>query len=127
MAVWARTFQDVGPFHDALSGRGDDNEWFARARKRNKRFLQDPELWVWHRRDHFSLWALCRQAFRQGKTIPHAVALQGSRYRPAWGRIPRGIGHAITRRCAKGLWRASREAGAIAGLARLRFRRGPTP
>lgn len=125
MCVRAAVFESVGAFHDALSGLGDETEWFLRARSEGKRFLQDPDLWVWHRRDHLSLPKLCITSFRQGLAIPLAKAISGGKYRPVFPRIAYGFWHSIRRRCAKGHWRAFRDIGALAGMVRLVFQRPP--
>lgn len=123
MAVRREVFAAVGPFDEQLAGRGDDNEWFHRATASGHRFLFDPALWVWHRRDQLGLLGLCRHSFRQGRSIPLSLARQGRPFRPRPGRIPRLLGHAVRHRCANGLWLAFREAGSIA--AAVRPTRGP--
>lgn len=115
MVVRAEVFAEVGVFDSSLSGRGDDDEWFYRASRHGLRMIQDPDLWVWHRRDHFTLGSLCRQAFRQGTTISRSMALQGIQFKPRWKVIAGGLVHAVRRRCARGIWLASKEVGAIAG------------
>lgn len=115
MAVRREVFAAVGPFDEQLAGRGDDNEWFHRATTAGHRFLFDPALWVWHRRDQLNLLGLCRHSFRQGLSIPLSARQQGHSFRPHPGRIPRLLAHAVARRCAKGLWLAFREAGATVG------------
>lgn len=113
MALKRELFRTVGPFHQHLSGRGDENEWFHRAAGR--RFLQDPDLWLWHRRDHLSLLGVWRTSFRQGRAMPEAFALQGKRYRFRPWAIVRYLAHAALRRCARGWWLAARDLGALAG------------
>ena len=116
MAIKLEVFEAVGPFDDTLSGRGDDSEWFGRAR--GHRFLFDPDLWVWHRRDQMGLAELCRHAFRQGLAAPKATALQGQTYRPRPRRIVAGLAHAVRKGCANGLRMSLRELGSL--LAYLR-------
>lgn len=115
MAVRREVFVTVGPFDERLAGRGDDNEWFHRATAAGHRFLFDPALWVWHRRDQLGLLGLCRHSFRQGLSIPLSESSQGRAFRPRPARIPRLLAHVVRRRCAKGVWLAAREAGAIVG------------
>lgn len=122
MTIRRRVFEEVGPFHPELSGRGDDNEWFHRATGR--RFVQDPDLWVWHRRDQLSLFGLCRLAFRQGRALPRALALQGDAFSFRPVAVLRYLAHFALRRCSKGVWLAARDVGAgSAALASLVNRR----
>jgi glycosyltransferase involved in cell wall biosynthesis len=109
MAISANVFREVGLFDDRLSGRGDETEWFGRAAGRT--FIQDPGLWIWHRRDHIGLWSLCRRSFRQGLSRPLAFEQQGKRYRFEVRSFLRYLGHATRRRCAKGIELAARELG----------------
>jgi len=118
MAVRAEVFRQVGGFDPDLAGRGDDTEWFHRARGR--RFLFDPELWVWHRRDQMGPAGLVRHGFVQGTAIPLSCVRQGRPYRPKPKRIPRYLLHAVRHRCAKGLWLAARDLGCLVGWLRMR-------
>jgi glycosyltransferase involved in cell wall biosynthesis len=124
MTIRRRVFEEVGRFSPQLSGRGDDNEWFHRATAAGHRFLFDPALWVWHRRDQLGLLGLFRHSFRQGLSIPLSEHQQGRPFRPRPGRIPRLLAHAVARRCAKGVWLAFREAGATVGAMRSGARGG---
>ena len=119
MAVRAEVFRKVGGFDPDLAGRGDDTEWFHRAH--GHRFLFDPDLWVWHRRDQLGPLGLVRHGFVQGTAIPLSVQRQGKPYRPKPARIPRYLLHALRRRCAKGLWLAARDTGCVLGWLRLRW------
>jgi glycosyltransferase involved in cell wall biosynthesis len=110
MAIRREVFDSVGPFEPTLAGRGEENEWFERARTT---FFYEPSLLVWHCRSQFTLWSLCRTQFRYGRALPHAKALKGRRYRPRGTRIARLLVHAARRRCGAGLVRASRELGAV--------------
>lgn len=118
MAIRRPVFDEVGLFHEDLSGRGDESEWFHRAA--GHRFLQDPDLWVWHRRDAMSLTELCRVSFRQGKALPRAELLQGRSFRFRPITVARYVTHGILRRCAKGWWLAARDLGAWAGQLGMR-------
>jgi glycosyltransferase involved in cell wall biosynthesis len=122
MAFRARVFNEVGGFDESLSGRGDETEWFLRAK--GHKFLFDPDLWVWHRRDHLNLSGLCRHAFIQGLAVPAFKKRIGSQYRIKPIRIVRLLGHSVIHRCARGMVLTFREFGAIAGKLKLAFNRG---
>ncbi len=109
MVIRRTAFESVGEFADALSGRGDDTEWFRRA---GLDFLYEPSLFVWHRRDVFSAMDVIRTQFRQGRALPRAAVLMGERFRPRLGRAGHYLGHGVMRRCTRGLAVAAREAGA---------------
>lgn len=119
MALRREVFEQVGLFDEELSGRGDESEWFHRAR--GLRFLYDPELWVWHRRDGLGLAALCCSAFRQGLALPRYREKVGVKDRPRLIQIGRYVGHAARRRCGRGLVLAAREAGAMTGYLRSKI------
>lgn len=110
MAVRAAVFKKVGLFDETISGRGDETEWFQRAK--GFKFFYDPDLWVWHRRDNFNFITLCRHAFVQGRSIPLAMKKQGLDYRLRPARIVWPLAHALRHRCAKGVVLALRELGA---------------
>jgi glycosyltransferase involved in cell wall biosynthesis len=117
MAVRADLFRTAGLFDEAISGRGDESEWFHRAQ--GYTFLFEPDLWVWHRRDHFTWPELVRHAFVQGMSVPLAAEKQGKRYRPRYRRFAGALAHAVRHRCARGVMLAARELGAIAKYLRL--------
>ena len=66
MTVRRKLFDEVGPFDEAISGRGDETEWFMRA---DRTFWYDESLFVWHRRDHMSLVSLLGTGFCQGRSM----------------------------------------------------------
>lgn len=117
MALRARSFVSVGLFDERLSGRGDETEWFLRAS--GLRFLYEPELWVWHRRDSFGVVDLCRYAFRQGKAAPTFEAITAGERRRRVPMMVRYLGHALRHRCSHGLELACRELGAMFGGSRM--------
>jgi glycosyltransferase involved in cell wall biosynthesis len=119
MAFRRRVFDEVGLFDPELSLRGDETEWFRRAN--GLRFLYDPDLWIRHRRDRMTLWTLCRSGYRGGLSLAVYDRKVGTRQRPGPGRIVRYLGHAVRRRCARGLVLAFRQAGREVG--HLRHRR----
>lgn len=118
MTLRRETFAVVGPFDEEISrqgsARGDEAEWFDRARG-ELRLVYDPELWIWHRRDLFDLRTLVRHSFMQGYSAPEISQRRGAGYRPRPLRLLRGLGHAARRRCAQGLVVAARELGAWVG------------
>ncbi len=128
MALRANAFERVGPFEAAISGRGDDGEWFHRAHGMGLQFEQDPELWVWHRRDHLKFGDLVRHAYIQGKSTPMFLERTGKKYRPSALRILHLFGHAIRARCVRGVVLGMREFGSTAtwlkGLVGLRTATG---
>ena len=117
MALRAGIFKKVGLFDPEISGRGDESEWFHRAK--GHKFFQDPDLWVWHRRDNFSFWMLCRHSLVQGLSVPLSKRKRGLTYRPRPRRIIKPLAHAVTHRCTWGLVRALRETGAVLGYIKL--------
>ena len=121
MAIRADAFKRVGLFDNELSGRGDESEWFHRARDLS--FLFDPDLWVWHHRDSLNLFGLCRHSYVQGLSVPIWKMKTGTPYRPDPIRIARFFGHALLRLCAKGLVLAFREIGSVAAYFRLKVNR----
>src|SRR5207247_7405668 len=119
MAVRRAVLERVGPFDEDLSGRGDESEWFHRAA--GHRFLYDPDLCVWHRRDGMGLISLGGAALRDGLAIPVSTRKMGGRYRSRPGRIVRYAGHALLRGCGRGWVLACRQLGAEAGNLRERM------
>jgi hypothetical protein len=113
MAIRKSAFEEVGLFDERLSGRGDETEWFSRST--HLRFFYDPDLWAWHRRDMFSLPALCRHAFRQGKATPVFESITGVGPSGRVQRAARYGAHALLHRCSHGLELSFRELGALAG------------
>ena len=111
MALRVSAFKGAGLFDERLSGRGDETEWFKRAS--DLRFYYDPDLWVWHRRDSFSVRDLCSYAYRQGKAAPVLESIVGSSRRPRGRGAMRVLGHAVRHRCSHGLELFCRELGAL--------------
>lgn len=120
MTIRRSVLDEVGLFDTTLSGRADEQEWFARAART---FLYDPGLYILHRRDDLGLRDLCRIQFRQGRSLPRSAMIQGAPYRPRPQRIPRLLAHSIRKRCGRGLILSAREAGATVEWLRLRRRR----
>ena len=120
MVIRRTAFASTGEFADALSGRGDETEWFRRSRLD---FLYEPSLYVWHRRDVFSGMDVIRTQFRQGRALPRSATLLGEQFRPRPHRAWRFLGHGLLRGCTRGLAVAAREAGATVGWLGLRMER----
>jgi len=118
MAIRRGAFDEIGPFDERLSGRGDETEWFRRADEAGLRFYYDPDLYLEHRRDVFSSRDLVLTQLRQGRAHPLASTAMGERFRPRPIRVMRGAGHALRHRCIHGWLLAARELGAIAGSIR---------
>jgi glycosyltransferase involved in cell wall biosynthesis len=121
MTLKPELFERVGFFDEEISGRGDETEWFNRATQ--CRFLYLPDLWAWHRRDNFSLWMLCKLAFRKGTAIPIYKRKAGKVYTPRPFKVFRYFGHALVRWCARGASLAFRELGAIVSYLQLKKNR----
>lgn len=119
MALKSELFQRFGPFDEELSGRGDESEWFHRAR--GARLLQDPELWAWHRRDRHTLRELCRSSLVQGLSLPRFQAKVGGAVRARPGRLVVYLLHAVRYLCSRGLALAFREAGVILGTVQVKL------
>ena len=119
MALRSKLFDRIGLFDAAISGRGDETEWFARAT--DLKLLYDPDLWAWHRRDGFTLFMLCKTSFRQGLAFPVYKQKVGSQYSIQPARIVRFVMHAFLHKCARGFMLASRDIGAIVGYVKMRF------
>jgi glycosyltransferase involved in cell wall biosynthesis len=119
MAFRRSVLEEVGPFDEDLSGRGDEAEWFHRAVGR--RFLYDPDLWVWHRKDGMTLGTLFRAAFRDGMALPVYSRKIGAAYQPHPRRIVRYAGHAILRGCTRGWVLALQQTGAEVAYVRERI------
>lgn len=112
MMIRRTAFESTGEFAEALSGRGDETEWFRRSRLD---FLYEPSLYVWHRRDVFSGMDMIRTQFRQGRALPRSAAIVGEQFRPRLRRAGHFLGHGVLRGCTRGLAVAAREAGATVG------------
>ena len=106
-----------------LSGLGDDSEWFHRARKAGVRLVYDESLYVWHRHDHLSVIGLGRKGYRQGHNLVEYVERVGSSRQPRLSRALRYAGHAVAKRCARGVLVSAREFGYLAATRSRRRRR----
>jgi glycosyltransferase involved in cell wall biosynthesis len=111
MALRRDVVARVGLFDAAISGRGDEVEWFHRASDVGVRLLYDDLLVVGHRRDHLSFLGLLRKSYRDGKGESAYGARTGLGPRPGFSRLLRFSAHAVMYRCTTGAVRASTELG----------------
>lgn len=122
MALRRATIDAVGPFSPTLSGRGDETEWFERARRAGYRFAYDDALWLQHRRDVFTARAILWAQFRQGRDRPRADREMGRAPTLRPRLVVRSVAHGLRRRCLHGFVIAAREMGAVVGWVGARFR-----
>lgn len=113
MVLRRAAFDVAGLFDVALSGHGDDTEWFVRARRAGLAFFFDDQLWVWHRPGARQFRDLAVGKFRQGRSVPEALRKMGEAPLPHGRRMLRAFGHAVLNRCGTGFLVACREAGAL--------------
>jgi glycosyltransferase involved in cell wall biosynthesis len=124
MALRTSAIRAIGPFDEELSGAGDESEWFWRAHDLS--FLHDPGIVARHRKDLVPFGLRCRVAFRQGRALPAYRRKTGTDPAPSSLRLAKLLGHALRRRCTRGLILGCREAGdmfqylAAGGLTLLR-------
>lgn len=119
MVVRREVFDEVGLFDVAISGRGDETEWFHRA---DRQFWYDESLFLWHRRDHMTLRELLATGFHQGRSVPIAARrMGGPEWRPSAMRMGRYLGHGISKRCVNGLLQEARSLGALSTWVGMRL------
>ena len=122
MAIKKEVFQTNGIFDETIIGRGDESEWFYRGNGKF-RFLQDPELWVWHRRDRFTVMQLLKHSYRTAEGIPAYKRRIGKEYRPTFHRLVAPLWHAIKYRCTKGIVLTIREFASMVGYSKMEISR----
>jgi glycosyltransferase involved in cell wall biosynthesis len=122
MAIRRRAFERVGRFDDALSGRGDEEEWELRLTASGGRIRYLAGAALDHRRTagDSQLSALARSAYRQGR--------EAARHSTSIGRRPTAAGqlrviagcawHTVRRRCPFGVVMGARAAGTLRELIR---------
>ncbi len=121
---WA--VDEVGPFHESLSGPYDEIEWQRRLQGKKIGIVYAPSAWLWHRRT---------QADLQASTLLKRKARQGLRYAEhldylgddlllstVLGRVFLHALHAARRRCFFGVLRVAWDFGFIWGTVRKRGR-----
>jgi glycosyltransferase involved in cell wall biosynthesis len=116
MALRRQAFRRMGLFdEDLVSGSGDETEWFLRASE--LRFMYDPSMFVWHRRDHFPLMQMVLKGFNQGLAMQRFRSKVGFPRKSSLGQVVRPLVHAFVRRCGAGLVVSARQAGdLLAGI-----------
>lgn len=117
MAIRRRALEAVGPFDDALSGCGDEEEWLSRYRARGGRVRYLAAAGVRHRRTagDATVRALARAAYARGRAARRYDAHRGERP-PATAELRTLAGcawHTARRRCAIGIVLAAHSAGRL--------------
>lgn len=116
MAIRKSTFARVGLFDASLSGRGDEVEWFDRARAHQLKLYYGDDLVIWHRRDHLTLLGLWRSSFRQGRNLPDYLERTDQPIAMQPSAVARYLAHAIRCRCANGIRLAAIELGKVSRI-----------
>lgn len=109
MVLRRRVLDEVGLFDPAISGFGDDTEWFRRAK--GHQFRYDPALGIHHEFHHVRLGTLLRKRFRQGRTLSAFRARTGAPNPAVLHELVDGLGHALRYRCTSPLERLAALAG----------------
>lgn len=117
MAIRRSAFDRIGRFDDALSGRGDEEEWELRYLDGGGRIRYLADAWLDHRRtpDDSRLGVLVRAAYRQGREArEHDIRTGQARPLRTELRILAGCAwHTARRRCAYGVVMGARAAGSL--------------
>ena len=71
MAIGREAFERVGPFNEAISGHGDEEDWLRRLTERGGKVMYIANAAIDHRRvgDDARLRALMRSAFYRGYNL----------------------------------------------------------
>ncbi|MHB8658440.1 MAG: glycosyltransferase family 2 protein [Solirubrobacteraceae bacterium] len=117
MAIRRRSFDRVGPFDEALQGRGDEEEWLRRHRAAGGRVRYLARAGLEHRRtaQDSTVAGLSRAAFALGRTARRNDVRKGEAPPVARElRVLAGCGwHAARRRCAFGIVMGAHCAGRL--------------
>lgn len=116
LVVRRSAFAEVGMFDAALSGLGDETEWFRRGQ--GHRFLYDPELVVYHEFSDARLIPLLRKRFRQGRTLPTFRRRAGEPPPRLGQELIGALGHMVRHRCGAPLERMAALAGDLSARRR---------
>jgi len=126
MAVRRSAVELVGEFDEAMTYWYDEIEWQRRLKARGGKLMYVATAGLWHRRtpSELRLAALLSRRLIRGRNEAKYFAMAGPPVRAGseFGRVFRGIGHLLRRRCVMGLLHASRSVGRLWGL--LMVRRG---
>jgi len=124
MAIRRSAFDRIGWFDDALSGRGDEEEWELRYAAAGGRIRYLARAGLYHRRSAADarLGALVSAAYTQGREVRrHGVRIDDPRPLRAELRTIAGCAwHTIRRRCPYGIVMGARAAGAVRETLRRR-------
>jgi GT2 family glycosyltransferase len=122
MAIRRRAFDREGRFDDALSGRGDEEEWELRYTAAGGRIRYLAAAAIDHRRTAADsrLSVLVRSAYRQGREAGrHSTRIGRRPTAAAELRVIAGCAwHTVRRRCPFGLVMGARAAGTLQELIR---------
>jgi GT2 family glycosyltransferase len=117
MAIRRSALERIGPFAEALSGRGDEEQWELRYRAAGGRIRYLARAGLDHRRtaEDARLGALTRQAYRHGREARRHDVRAG-KPRPITAELRTLAGcawHTVRRRCAYGIVMGARTAGSL--------------
>jgi GT2 family glycosyltransferase len=119
MAIRRSAFERIGLFDDALSGRGDEEEWELRYIRAGGRIRYLAAAGLDHRRTarDARLRVLVRAAYQQGReSRQHDIRTGQERTLRSELRILAGCAwHTLRRRCAFGIVMGARAAGSLRG------------
>jgi glycosyltransferase involved in cell wall biosynthesis len=117
MAIRRRALEAVGPFDDALSGCGDEEEWLARYRATGGRIRYLAGAAVEHRRTaaDATVSALARAAYARGRSARRYDVHRGAQPSTA-AELRTLVGcawHVARRQCANGIVLGAHSAGRV--------------
>jgi glycosyltransferase involved in cell wall biosynthesis len=117
MAVRRSAFERIGPFDEAIHGRGEEEDWEQRYRAAGGRIRYLARTGVEHRRTppDSTLRALARASYRLGRTARRHDRRKGSAP-PLGGELRTLAGcawHTARRRCANGIVMGAQAAGRL--------------
>jgi len=113
MAIRRSAFERVGNFDAALSGFGNETEWFLRARQHGMQLWYDESIVVYHDQSYLTARDLVRKGWRQGHADAIYAQRTGSTVRPSAKKLARFVAHGLRRGCVNGWSQAAREAARL--------------